>query len=61
MTNRLAAVDLHRFQECILDAIPGVCMISDEAVDRALDHSHVLAYHRFPIGHAQVLVKTAVP
>jgi hypothetical protein len=31
-------------------------MISDEAVGRVLHDSHVLAYNRFPIGHAQVLV-----
>jgi hypothetical protein len=56
ITDEFSPVHLHCFQEGVLDAIPCVSMISDEAVYRALHNARVLAYYRFPIGHAQVLV-----
>jgi hypothetical protein len=56
VANGFAPVDFHGLQKRLLDTVPRVCMIADEAVDRALHDSHVLAYNGFPIGHAQVLV-----
>jgi hypothetical protein len=56
ITDEFSPVHLHRFQEGVLDAIPCVSVISYEAVSRALHDAYVLAYYRFPIGHAQVLV-----
>jgi hypothetical protein len=51
IVNGLSPIDPDSFQKSLLDAVPGVGLIADEAVDRALHGADVLAHYRFPIGH----------